>query len=163
VTGISRTKISYRVVRGVVHVSGQGFKPGGEVRLSYHERSIEVSRARPDGTVSWSFRLPANTHPRFRILASGEGGRAAYATGLSTPTLAFVATGDVVRLTGKNFSASSRVSLILHGRLVGVARTDATGSFHDRLNLPSRTTPSDSLTATDPVGRAATVRGLVSR
>jgi hypothetical protein len=163
VTGISRTKISYRVEHGIVHVSGQGFEPGGAVRLSYAKKSIKVSHARSDGTVSWSFRLPANTHPRFRIEAFGEGGRAAYATGLSTPTLAFVATGHVAHLTGKNFSASSRISLILHSRVVGVARTDATGTFRYRLDLPSWTTAGDSLTATDPVGRVATVRGLVSR
>jgi hypothetical protein len=107
--------------------------------------------------------LPANTHPRYRILATGAGGRAAYATGLSTPTLAFEATGHVAQLTGTNFSASSRVSLTLQSKVVGVAHTDGTGTFHDRLNLPSGITEADSLTATDPVGRSATVRGLVSR
>jgi hypothetical protein len=113
--------------------------------------------------VSWSFRLPANTHPRFRILATGEGGRVAYAIGLSTPSLAFVTKDHVSRLTGLHYSASSRVSLTLRNHVVGVAHTDATGAFRQTLVLPSWTTPGDSLTATDPIGRQATVRGVVGR
>jgi hypothetical protein len=163
VTGVSRTKLTYRLDHGIVRVAGRGFKPGGSVVLSYQEKPIDSARARADGTVSWSFRLPANTHPRFRILATGEGGRAAYATGLSTPSLSFVARGRVAQLTGRHFSASSRVSLILSNRVVGVAHTDDSGTFRRRLVLPSWTTKGKLLTATDPVGRQATVSGLVNK
>ncbi len=163
VTGVSRTKLSYRVDHGIVRVSGVGFKPRGTVVLSYRQKTIDVTRARADGSVSWSFRLPANTHPRFRILATGEGGRVAYAIGLSTPSLAFVTKDHVARLTGLHYSASSRVSLTLRNQVVGVAHTDATGAFRQTLVLPSWTTPGDSLTATDPIGRQATVRGVVGR
>jgi dolichyl-phosphate-mannose-protein mannosyltransferase len=163
VTGVSRTKLSYRVDHGIVRVSGVGFKPRGRVVLSYRQKTIDVTRAHANGSVSWSFRLPANTHPRFRILATGEGGRVAYAIGLSTPSLAFVTKDHVSRLTGLHYSASSRVSLTLRNHVVGVAHTDATGAFRQTLVLPSWTTPGDSLTATDPIGRQATVRGVVGR
>jgi hypothetical protein len=74
-----------------------------------------------------------------------------------------VARGQVAQLTGRHFSASSRVSLILSNRVVGVAHTDASGTFRRRLVLPSWTTKGKLLTATDPVGRQATVSGLVNK
>jgi 4-amino-4-deoxy-L-arabinose transferase-like glycosyltransferase len=160
-TGVSATKLTYRVVHGVVRVSGSGFKSSGAVVVYYREKRVGVTHARSNGLISLSFRLPANTHPRFRIMAAGEGGRAAFATGLSTPTLSFVSKDQVARLTGRDFSASTNVSLILGNRIVGVARADDTGTFHYRLRLPKSTIAVSRLTATDPIGRQATVTGLV--
>jgi len=162
-TGVSRTRLSYRVRHGVVQVSGSGFAPARDVVLFYHQKRVAKTVARGDGTVAWRLRLPNSTHPRFRILASGAGGRAAYATGLSNPSLAFAATGDAVRLSGEHFSSSSVVTLTVRNRAVGSAPTDERGRFTVRFRLPSTTVPSTVLTVTDRVGRRATVTGLVQR
>jgi hypothetical protein len=162
-TGVSRTRLTYRVRNGVVHVSGVGFKPGGEVAMFYHDKPVGTTSARADGTITWPLRLPRSTHPRFRILARGAGGRAAYATGLSAPSLTFAATGNEVRLTGKHFSASSVVTLTMQNRPIGSAVTDQAGRFTRRVRLPSTTHPRTALTVTDRVGRQATVTGLVQR
>jgi len=162
-TGVSGTRLTYRVRNGVVHVSGSGFEPAHRVVILYHQKRVAKTVAREDGTVSWPLRLPTNTHPRFRILASGAGGRAAYATGLAAPSLAFAATGDAVRLSGTHFSSSSVVTLTLRNRPVRSARTDEKGRFTVRFRLPSSTHPSTALTVTDRVGRQATVTGLVQR
>jgi hypothetical protein len=161
VTGVSATKLSYRVVHGVVRVSGSGFKSSGAVVVYYREKRVGVTHARSDGSISLSFRMPANTRPRFRIMAAGEGGRAAFATGLATPALSFVSKDRVAQLTGRDFSASTKVALILSNRIVGFARADGTGTFHYRLRLPTSTIAASRLTAIDPVGREATVTGLV--
>jgi hypothetical protein len=162
-TGVSRTRLTYRVKHGVVRVSGSGFEPGGDVAIFYHSKAVATTTARADGTITWPLRLPRNTHPRFRILARGAGGRAAYATGLAAPSLAFVATGNAVRLSGKHFSSSSVVTLTMQNRPIGSARTDRAGRFALRLRLPPTTHPTTALTATDRVGRQATVTGLVQR
>ena len=162
-TGVSRTRLTYRVRHGVVHVSGTGFEPGGDVAIFYHSRAVARTSAHADGTIRWPLRLPRNTHPRFRILARGAGGRAAYATGLSAPALAFTATGNQVRLSGRHFSSSSEVTLTMQNRPIGSATTDRAGRFTLRFRLPSTTHPSTALTVTDRVGRQATVTGLVQR
>jgi Dolichyl-phosphate-mannose-protein mannosyltransferase len=163
VTAVAPAWLTYSVERRVVHASGTGFRPGRPIKLSYRHRQIGLSRARPDGTVSWVFRLRADSPPHPRVFAAGPGGRAAVTSGLVSPQLAFSARGATARITGRDYSPDSRVTLTYANRSVGVTQTDSRGRFAYVLTLPTWTRPGYRLVATDPVGLAATVTGLVRR
>ena len=141
ITGVSPTRLTYVLDRTVVRVTGVGFLPGRAVTLTYRNSRLGSVSAGADGSVAFAFRIPARTHARFRITASGVDGRTAFTTGLSAPYLAFVTTGRHVTLTGRNFSASSRLSVTLAGRRIAITRSDAQGNLHLALRLPARTRP----------------------
>lgn len=161
-TAAAPVSLHYSVQRRRVHVRGTGFVPEGLVRL-HLDRTVGAVRADAHGVVSWTVRLPAGSPPHPRISALGPGGRAAVAGALLTARLAFVARGATAEVTGSGFEPASRVTLTYDNRPLGVAHTDSRGRFAFALALPPWTRPAYHLVAIDPIGRTATVSGLVRR
>jgi hypothetical protein len=160
-TGVSATRLVYSISGGSVHVFGVGYQPGSPVVVSYRNRAMGKTHARPDGSINWSFPLPVHTHPRFRITAIGSSGRAASATGLPTPKLEFVANGKTATVTGRNYFPHSKIKIVYGQRLTATAHTDAGGRFTYKLTLPGWARPGYRLIAKDSIGRATYVTGLV--
>jgi 4-amino-4-deoxy-L-arabinose transferase-like glycosyltransferase len=163
VTASTPARLSYSIEQRAVHVWGAGFAPNRAVRLFFRDRVLGAVRARPDGSVSWVFRLPPGSPPHPRISAVGAAGRAAVARGLVNPRLAFAVRGATALVTGRDYDANTQVTLSYANRFVGVVHTDREGSFTFRFSLPHWTNPTYRLAATDPTGRTATVSGLVRR
>jgi hypothetical protein len=163
VTGLPSTRILYTVDNGIVRVFGTRYRRGTVVRLSYGNKTLGQTVAGPNGTFSWTFRLPANTHVRYRVKATDDSGRTAWAIGLPAPSLAFVVSGHNADVTGAHYLPNTSVTVAYHGRTVALAQTDTLGGFRLQFEVPQGARTGYRLIATDPIGRQAIVTGLERR
>jgi 4-amino-4-deoxy-L-arabinose transferase-like glycosyltransferase len=163
VTGLPSQRIVYTIDNGIVRVFGVRYRPGGVVKLSYGKKRLGQTVARPDGTFTWTFRLPANTHARYRVEATDDSGRTAWAIGLPAPSLAFVVSGHNADVTGAHYLPNTTVTVTYHGRTIALAQTDTLGGFRLRFEVPYRARTGYQLIASDPIGRQAIVTGLERR
>lgn len=160
-TGLPSSRLIYSVSGHLVRVFGVRFTPHSRITLTYGLTNIGVTTARPDGTFRWSFRLPSTTHTRYRIRARDDAGHVAWAIGLQPPSLAFVETANTAIVTGAHYLPNVAVELTYHGRRVATVRSDNVGAFHASFGVPEDALPVYQLTAVDPIGRRASVSGLV--
>jgi hypothetical protein len=163
VTGLPSAKLLYTVDRGVVRLFGIDFQPRSVVSVSYGNEPLGIAHTNTSGSFTWTFALPKNTHPRFRIRASDQGGHTASATGLATPSIAFAATGREAVVTGAHYMPGGSVKLTYRGRVLARPRVDRQGAFRVTVQLPSWTRPAYRLLGVDSIGREAYVTGLVRR
>ncbi|HST48287.1 ArnT family glycosyltransferase [Jatrophihabitans sp.] len=160
-TGLPSSKLVYAVRGDLVQVAGVRFTPYSKIRLTYGLTDIGTTTAQPDGTFRWSFHLPSTTHTRYRIRARDTDGHVAWAVGLRPPSLAFVETANRARVTGTHYLPNAVIRLSYHAHLVATVRSDGAGAFSATFAVPPEALPAFQLTAVDPIGRRASVTGLV--
>lgn len=159
-TGLPSSKLVYTVESDLVKVYGVRFTPHSRIRLTYGLQALGSTIARPDGTFSWSFRLPSTTHTHYRIRARDDVGHVAWAIGLEPPSVAFAELGNKASVTGAHYLPNSTVVLAYHGVNVATALSDNAGAFRTSFDVPPGALPGYQLVAIDPIGRRASVVGL---
>lgn len=160
-TGLPSSKLVYAVSGDLVRVFGVRFTPHSKIRLSYGLTQLGVTTAQPDGSFHWTFHLPSTTHTRYRIRARDDAGHVAWAIGLQPPSLAFVEAANEATVTGAHYLPNVAVKLAYHGHAVVTVHSDNAGAFSTRIAVPLDALPVYQLTAVDPIGRRASVTGLV--
>ncbi|MEO7261615.1 MAG: hypothetical protein ABI047_10230, partial [Jatrophihabitantaceae bacterium] len=93
--------------------------------------------------------------------ARDDAGHVAWAIGLQPPSLAFIETANTAIVTGARYLPNVAVELTYHGRQVATVHSDDAGAFHTSFDVPKDALPVYQLTAVDPIGRRASVSGLV--
>jgi hypothetical protein len=140
-------------------LTGSGFAKGSELTISRGATVLTRLRADAAGQFRAFIPLSQALHASGRLVVVDEEGNYAAASGITGPRphLTFTANRGVVQVSGAGFTPSTPVTLAYHKKVVATVLSNPDGSFTASFTLPPHAGPRWLLTASDAIGRRATI------